>query len=230
MAKKDKRVRRADSPLQWYLKQNQRWVRRLGVLASLAVVGAALWFIVDPLQGPATAIDANGQEVKAGVIDGQLGAAARAGSPAPNFVLPDYDQQTVQLDQFEGKVVFVNFWASWCTFCEREMPDIIRLAERFPDDVVVLAINRGESKGTAEKWTNAHDFPELSNMHWVLDSREEVVDEYRVEGMPQSFVIDADGVVRQEIRRVTEYDEMLAVVEQVLGTSDVGSTSERAKE
>jgi len=219
MAKKDKRVRRADSPLQWYLKQNQRWVRRLGVLAALAVVAVALWFIVDPLQGPPTAVTESGEEVKAGVVD-TPGAAARIGSTAPNFVLPDYGQKAVYLDQFAGKVVFVNFWASWCTFCEQEMPDIVRLAERFPDDLVVLAVNRGESKGTAKGWSDGHDFPDLPNVHWLLDQREDVVDEYRVEGMPQSFFIDANGNVHQELRRVTDYEEIRGTLENMLQRGD----------
>jgi len=219
MAKKGKRVRRADSPLQWYLKQNQRWVRRLGVFAALAVVAVALWFIVDPLQGPPTAVTESGEEVKAGVVD-TPGAAARIGSTAPNFVLPDYDQKAVYLDRFEGKVVFVNFWASWCTFCEQEMPDIIDVAKRFPDDLVVLAVNRGESKGTAKGWSDGHDFPDLPNVYWLLDQREDVVDEYRVEGMPQSFFIDANGNVHQELRRVTDFDEIRATLEDLLGRTD----------
>jgi thiol-disulfide isomerase/thioredoxin len=219
MAKKGKRVRRADSPLRWWLKQNQRWVRRLGVFAALAVLAVALWFVVDPLQGPPTAITESGDEVKAGVVD-TPGATARIGSRAPNFVLPDYDQKAVYLDEFEGKVVFVNFWASWCTFCEQEMPDIIRLAERFPNDLVVLAVNRGESKGTAKGWSDGHAFPDLANVHWLLDQREDVVHEYRVEGMPQSFFIDANGTVHQELRRVTDYDEIRDTLETMLQLGD----------
>lgn len=219
MAKKNKRIRRADSPVRWWLKQHQRWVRRLSVAAALMVVAVALWFIVDPLAGPPTAITESGEEVQAGVID-TPGAAARTGSRAPNFVLPNYDQEAVYLDQFQGKVVFVNFWASWCTFCEQEMPDIFRMAERFPDDVVVLAVNRAESKGTAKGWSDGHNFPDLPNVHWLLDEREDVVDEYRVEGMPQSFFIDRGGNVHQELRRVTEYAELQTTLERLLGAGD----------
>jgi len=219
MAKKGKHVRKTDAPLRWYLKQNQRWFQRLGVFAALAVVGVALWFIVDPLQGPPTAITEGGVEVDAGVVD-RPGASARTGATAPNFVLPDYDQQAVYLNEFEGKVVFVNFWASWCTFCEQEMPDIIRLAERFPDELVVLAVNRGESKGRAKGWTDGHDFPDLANVHWLLDERESVVDKYRVDGMPQSFFIDVTGNVHQELRRVTEFDEMRTTLEGMLASID----------
>lgn len=215
MAKREKRVRRADSPRLWYLKQHRKWLRRLGVLGGLFAVAALLFFLLDPLAGPPKAIDANGEEVRAGVVD-TPGAAPRAGSRAPNFVLPDYGQRAVYLDDFSGKVVLINFWASWCTFCEREMPDIMRIAERFPDDVVILAVNRGESKGTARGWTDKHDFPELANVHWLLDDREDVVAEYRVDGMPQSFFIGAGGTVGQELRRVMEYDEMLAAVEALV--------------
>ena len=180
----------------------------------------AIIVFADPFGGAPTAIDENGEEVRAGLIDGRPGARARTGSAAPNFLLPDYDQQAVRLDQFEGKVVFVNFWASWCGPCEREMPDIIRVAERFPDDVVVIAINRGESKGTATGWTRSRNFREdLPNFKWVLDQREEVVREYQVEGMPQSFFIDPSGIVSREIRQAAEYDDMLISLETALSAS-----------
>lgn len=218
MSKKARRVRKADEPLRWYLKQHQRWLRRAGVALGLLAVGVAVWFVVDPLQGPPTAVDATGEEVEVGVLE-RPGAAPRTGVAAPDFVLPDYDREAVYLNQFEDKVVFINFWASWCTFCEAEMPDIVRIAEQFPDDVVVLAINRGESKGTAKGWSDGHDFPELANVHWLLDEREDVTDAYRVGGMPQSFVVSRTGNVFHELRRVTDYDEILSVVERALGAS-----------
>jgi thiol-disulfide isomerase/thioredoxin len=219
MAKKEKRVRRGDSYWRWYLKQHRRGLRRLGVVTGLVAVAVLLFFLLDPLAGPPKAIDANGEEVRTGVLDTQ-GGSARTGSVAPNFVLPDYDQKAVYLDQFKGKVVLINFWASWCTFCEEEMPDIMRIAKQFPEEVVVLAVNRGESRGTAKGWSDRHEFPDLANVHWLLDAREDVVDEYRVDGMPQSFFIDSGGNVGQELRRVMEYDEMLAAVEALVPAED----------
>lgn len=218
MPKKQKRIRRRDDPRRWFLRRYQRWFRRLGVLAALAVAAAVLWFLVDPLQGAPTAIDANGQEVATGVID-RPGASASTGSLAPNFLLADYDRRAVRLDQFEGKVVFVNFWASWCEFCEQEMPDIMRVAQQYPDDLVVLAVNRGEGAGRAKSWTGGHNFPDLANVHWLLDPNEDVVDKYRVDGMPQSFFVDQNGIVRQGLRRVSDYSEMLDVVRSILGDS-----------
>lgn len=224
--KKRKRNREPESPVARLVRRNRKWGRRLGILAGLTAVVAAIWFLADPFGGTLTAIDENGLEVRAGVIDGRDGARARLGRPAPNFLVPDYEKQAVRLDQFQGKVVFVNFWASWCEFCEAEMPDIARIAKKFPDDVVVLALNRGESKGTAERWTQRHNLPQdLPNFLWLLDGREAVTREYRVDGMPQSFVLDATGTVREEIRRVSDYGEMLASVENALLASGLSTAS-----
>ena len=218
MSKRKKR-RQKDRPLLERLTRRQkRWARNVAVLGVVAAGLALIVFLADPFAGPPTAIDANGQEVEAGVID-TPGAFPRVGITAPDFLLPDYEQAAVQLSDFQGKVVFVNFWASWCTFCEEEMADIVRVAEEYPDELVVLAVNRGESKSTARGWTEALGFPALPNMHWVLDEREDVTDEYRVGGMPQSFVIGPDGTVWEEIRRVTEYREIRDAVEQVLATA-----------
>lgn len=224
--KKRKRAQPPEPPIARFMRRNEKWVRRFAITAGLVGVLVAVWFLADPFGGGLTAIDENGVEVRAGVIDGRAGAQARTNKPAPNFLLPDYDKKAVRLDQFEGKVVFVNFWASWCEFCEEEMPDIVRIAKRFPDDVVVLLLNRGESKGTAESWTTKYDLPQdLPNVLWLLDGRESVTREYRVSGMPQSFIVDANGIVRREIRRVSEFDEMLFSVESALVASGLSTAA-----
>ena len=110
---------------------------------------AALVLLDNPFATP-TAIDANGERVETGPVY-TPGAAPRPGRPAQNFVLADYEGKAVRLNDFEGKVVFLNFWATWCTACEAEMPDMQQLAKRYGDELVVLAVNRGESPGRAKK-------------------------------------------------------------------------------
>lgn len=229
MAKKKRkkaRIEESQSPITRWAKKNTRWFRRIGITGGLIAAFVAVIVFADPFGGGLTAIDANGEEVSAGLIDGQPGARARQGSPAPNFLLPDYDQQAVRLGDYEGKVVFVNFWASWCEICDEEMPDIIRIAERFPDDVVVLAVNRDESRGRAQGWTQDRDFPEdLANFKWILDGREEVTNEYRVDGMPSSFVVDRGGFISTELRGKTDFDEMLSLIEPLVGPPSTSSGS-----
>ena len=218
--KKRKRAQQPpESPLSHFFRQNQKWVRRLAITAGLVCVLAAIWFIADPFGGAPTAFDEDGQEVNAGLIDWERGGGGS--DRAANFLLPDYDQQAVRLEDFSGKVVFLNFWASWCGPCEREMPSIIRIAEQFPDDVVVLAVNRGESMGTATNWTRSRNFREdLPNFHWLLDSSEIVYRKFRDgNGMPQSYFIDQGGVTRLGITRALEFDDMVASVERALAFS-----------
>ncbi|MEX0786342.1 MAG: TlpA disulfide reductase family protein [Dehalococcoidia bacterium] len=211
-----KKKRKPQKPLHVrFVRRASKWVRPLGITAGLIAVLAAVIYLTDPFGGAPTAIDADGNEVRAGIIEGAPDAEARPGRPAPNFVLPDFDERAVQLDAFRDKAVFVNFWASWCGPCANEMPEIVRIAEQFPDDVVVIAINRGESKGTATDWSE-HFNENLPNFHWVLDEREDVVAEYRVNGMPQSFFLDGGGVIRGEVRQEATYEVMLSNVQQAL--------------
>ena len=216
--KKRKRDQPPESPIAGFFRRNQKWVRRIGITGALVAVLAAIWFVADPFGGTPTAIDASGEEVDAGPIDWE-NATVQSDGLANNFLLPDYDRLAVRLEQFEGKAVFVNFWASWCGPCEREMSNIIKIAEEFPDDVVVLAINRGESQGTAMNWTRSRNFREdLPNFHWLLDERESVWRKYNQgSGMPQGFFLDSDGIVRRDVARGLEYDEMFAAMERALG-------------
>ncbi len=76
------------------------------------------------------------------------------------------------------------------------MPDIVRIAEDFPDEVVVLAVNAGDSKGTAEDWALDRDLPfDMDNFVWVLDERESVTRKYQLNGMPHTFIVGRTGEI-----------------------------------
>ncbi len=186
--------------------KNKRETRRSGKLAHIlrkqarliiggtAVLGAlvAVILLTNPFETP-TALDASGVEGKVGPTNDVPGSGPRPGLLAPNFILADYDGNAVRLGDFAGKVVFLNFWATWCTACEAEMPDMNRLAAKYPDDLVVLAVNRGESPGKAERWSTARN---LDNIFFVVDSSESISGTYKLpNSMPQSFFIDKDGYV-----------------------------------
>lgn len=162
---------------------------------ALAAAVAAVLVLANPF-GPATAVDAMGRTVRAGPVDSP-GAAPRTGHEAPNFLLPNYEGRALRLDDFRGKVVFLNFWATWCTVCEAEMPDMQRLARQYGDDLVVLAVNRGESAGRAQAWSDKRG---LQNLVFVVDERESVARAYKLgSGMPQSYFIDKNGIITRVI-------------------------------
>ena len=112
--------------------------------------------------------------------------------PALDFKLKDLNGKEVSLSDYKGKKVFLNFWASWCPPCKAEMPDIEKLyGETKDSDLVILAVNVGESKNTAKSFIddNKYSFPVL------LDSDQNVTNQYNIKGIPTSFFIDKEGNV-----------------------------------
>ena len=227
MSKKKQRKQKAPEPLMsGLMRRYRKWPRRIGIFAALVGVVVAVIVFANPFGGAITAIDANGEEVPVGIIDGQPNALPRNGRPAPYFLLPDYERNAVRLSDFDDKIVVINFWAGWCTECDREMPDIVRIAKKFPDDVVVLAVNAGDSKGTAERWASSRDLPlDLANFVWVLDEREGVTRKYQLNGMPHTFLVDRGGTIFSRVDGGTTYDALLQTIEILLPPEPSTTTS-----
>ncbi|MCF6178500.1 MAG: TlpA family protein disulfide reductase [Geopsychrobacter sp.] len=120
-----------------------------------------------------------------------------AGRMAPDFTLENMQGENVTLSQFRGKVVIVNFWATWCPPCRREMPSMEVLHQTFKDDdLVLLAINvenggRGVVSGFLKE--SPYSFPIL------LDSQAEVQKLYGVFQFPESFIVDRNGLVVKKV-------------------------------
>lgn len=120
----------------------------------------------------------------------------KAGDTAPNFVLKDLEGNEVELEDYKGKGVFLNFWGTYCPPCEKEMPAIQRQYDKYKDQgVVVLAVDIAEPKFTVEKFANRLNltFP------IVLDQQREVVDEYGVGNLPATYLISPEGKVIDKI-------------------------------
>lgn len=112
------------------------------------------------------------------------------GQPAPDFALRDADGKLVKLSDLRGKVVFVNFWASWCVPCKKELPDIQKLYdEKHADGLEVLAVNWQDNLETAMAFFSSHDL----HLPLLLDRSGSVYAQYRLQGLPDSFFVDRDG-------------------------------------
>lgn len=127
---------------------------------------------------------------------------------AADFTLTDLNGKAWTLKSLRGKVVLVNFWATWCPPCRKEMPDLQDLATQLKgQDLIVLAI----SDETADKVkpfiaSNKYSFPVL------LDPGRTVAERFRVDGIPKSFIFDREGkLVAQSIdmRTRQQFVEML---------------------
>ncbi len=124
-------------------------------------------------------------------------ASVVAGEVAPDFQLEDTEGNQVSLAALRGKVVLVNFWATWCPPCREEMPSMERLNEVMAgEDFVMLAINteqKGRTVVPAFLKKTPYTFPIL------FDDKEVVQNLYGVYKFPESFVIRKDGTVDQKI-------------------------------
>ena len=119
------------------------------------------------------------------------------GMPAAEFQLQDLKGQSHQLSQYRGKVVLLNFWATWCKPCTTEMPAMQKAYEQLQDQgLVVLAVNELEDlpKVKAHIEEHGHTFPVL------LDPDNHVANLYGVFGLPVSVFIDQHGTVKEYIK------------------------------
>ncbi len=118
--------------------------------------------------------------------------APAIGKPAPDFALPDPSGRVVKLSDLRGQVVWVNFWATWCVPCKRELPDIQRLYdEKHDQGLEVLEVNWQEDGATASDFFEAHGL----TLPILLDRNGQVFRQYKLQGLPDSFFIDRNGSI-----------------------------------
>lgn len=119
------------------------------------------------------------------------------GTPAAEFQLTDLSGQSHALSQYQGKVVLLNFWATWCKPCTKEMPAMQDAYDRLKDKgLVVLAVNELEELDQVRTHIqeHGHTFPVL------LDPDNDVANLYGVYGLPVTVFIDQQGVVQEYLK------------------------------
>ena len=183
--------------------QNRReWAGALRSLAlpvlMVATIVGGLWYFERARGGDA--VDSGGYGVVA--LPDALNATGRSpssdvGRAAPDFLLPPADGGDLRFSDLRGSPVLVNFWASGCTPCRKEMPEIVRAYDAHKaGGLVVVAIDLQENDGQVREFAAEYgmEFPV------VIDRTGQVAQAWRIggpiEGIPSSYFIDTDGVVR----------------------------------
>ena len=145
-----------------------RWLAWLGLLALLFVLALGL---LRSQEGPVS-----------------------IGEKVPDFTLTTFDNQEISLNQIKGKVVVINFWASWCTPCEQEAADL-ETAWRFyqPDGkVAFLGVDYVDTEPEAKKYLEKFNITYPNGP----DLGTRISQAFRIRGVPETYIIDQDGILQ----------------------------------
>jgi peroxiredoxin len=130
--------------------------------------------------------------------------------PASDFELQDMDEEKVKLSDYRGKVVLLNFWATWCPPCIREMPSMERLHQQVDaDDFKVIAVNQMEDVDQVFAFTGQLEVDPTFAI--LFDSTSEVSRDYAVRGLPTTYLIDKEGNIRYRAVGGREFDHAAVI-------------------
>jgi len=184
----------------------------VGILATLVVVPLLLYAGTRPLGNASSGVVSLGGPAQ--------GAGPQAGKAAPDFKLKGPDGKTVELKQLRGKPVLFNFWATWCAPCKEEMPELEQLYRQYKDQgLVVLGVSVDDPTSVKQvpdllkegnPSVGSYTFPV------ALDEKQDVTRQYKLFGVPSSFFIDRDGVIRTVQPRVMSRQMMLDGLKTIL--------------
>ena len=125
--------------------------------------------------------------------------------PAPEFTLEDMDEEQHSLKDLRGKVVLLNFWATWCPPCRREMPSMERLYQKLNgEDFTVVAVNQMEDGDHVFAYIGQLDVDPTFTILFDKDSK--VSNSFSVKGLPTTYLIDKQGNIRYRAIGGREFD------------------------
>ena len=137
------------------------------------------------------------------------------GQPAPDFTLHDLDGQAVSLSQFKGKVVLLDFWASWCGPCIADLGTLRKIKEQMASQpVVFLNVSLDENEAA---WKQAIAKHQIQGVHVRSGGRsEQVAQAYNVGSLPRYYLVDPQGLIVENNLSLFDTDEVVAKIEENL--------------
>lgn len=179
------------------MKVSRKWIV-IGAIALAAVVAGL------------GVISAMGSKPAKG---GESKQASKNSAAAPGFGARDiFDKEDVILQRYQGKVVLVNFWATWCPPCKAEIPDLVKLVDEYKGQFVVIGVSLDDSVEVVKPFVK-----KMEINYPVIMGTPEMVENYGgIQGIPTSFLLDKKGNVVQKIVGFRDYDQFKEAIEPLL--------------
>jgi peroxiredoxin len=165
-----------------------------GIVAILVALGCVAWYLSNQ-----DALPVNQSPARFKALD----AMEKEG--VPDFELAQMDGKKLRLSDYRGKIVILNFWASWCNPCVEEFPSMMKLIEEFKGEVVIVAVSSEESKPDIETFMKAFQLPK-PNFNVVWDPDKAVMQKYGVEKVPESFLVGRDGKLIRKVMGIENWN------------------------
>jgi thiol-disulfide isomerase/thioredoxin len=186
----------------------------VGSIFGILFIGVCFLMLSAALKGPDTIVVPSGTG-STGLLGKAPAERLKIGDPAPDFRLAQLGGDPVQLSALKGQTVLVNFWATWCSPCQDEMPILQRAYLKYKNQgVVFLAVNVRDTPAE-----NAKSYFKNNNltMPVLIDPTGDVPGGYRVTGYPETYVIDKNGKIGEfHIGPITTDADLEAKLQTVL--------------
>ena len=154
----------------------------------------------------------------------------RRTDPAPPFALRSLDGAQLRLQEMRGKILLLHFYGTWCAPCEVEMPELVRLRQAYPEDVLVMigiAVNETQGERAVREWIERFKItypqalatPQIASAYWI-------------QGVPITYVIDPEGRIRYRFEGERDFETLRKAVERVraeataTGSSTIPATAQ----
>ncbi|MDW8141734.1 MAG: redoxin domain-containing protein, partial [Candidatus Bipolaricaulota bacterium] len=143
------------------------------------------------------------------------------GFRAPDFELADLTGNYVRLSDLVGRPILLNFWASWCAPCRKEMPELQAFAHEYGDKIAVVGVNWNDAHDEVERFLNEYGVSYLN----LLDTNGKVFVRYGLTGLPTTFFLDEEGIIRGKWLGSMTKTDILAAFQKTTRAFDEKSRS-----
>ena len=189
------------------MKKNIGLVLVLALVIIFAVTQLSNWIE----QSKAIKDEMLGYDVKLGEE-----VSLQQGEPAPNFTLHNLQGEALTLEQLKGKKVILNFWATWCGPCKKEMPHLQKYYEQYAKEqnVEIVGVNLTYTRDQEEAIAQFIKSHELT-FPIVLEKTEEVARQYEILTIPSTFMLDTEGNIQRQIIGPLNTESLVAYMQEI---------------